>query len=379
MKEKITNFISIIILIVYLAFLSAAQDKNSLNNEQNTKQQFSESIVEKVVLTEKSKKKSKKKTSEAINNQNEKIIIPVIAYKSDGEIVKGLKQDDFTVFENGIEQEITYFKNTDEKITVVLMFDISNSANMKFDLAKESFVDFIDKIRRQDRIIAVSFDEKTKLIGDTDNIEREEIKKKIKKIAVGGGTSLYDSIDFTLSKFLSGVEEPKAFILFTDGVDTTSQKNSINEILKKVSSSNAVFSVIYNDTFNDFASKKSTVNNANLTAILADILKNGGVSVGSPRRTARAGISPEEYRIGINFLNDLVLLSGGTAVKPEATLDGFKTAFAQIYSKMTSQNFIGYSPKNNSLGQQAREIKVRINRPDLFVRTRASLTFEEEK
>src|SRR5687768_13788084 len=194
MKKKSTNFISIFFLIACLTFLSVAQDKNSLNNEQNSKQQFSESVFEKVVLTEKSKKKSKKKTSEQINNQTEKIIIPVNAYNSNGEIVKDLKQTDFTVFENGAEQEITYFKNPDEKISVVLVIDVSNSANVKFDWAKESFINFIDKIRQQDRIIVVSYNEKTKLIGDTNYVEREEIKKKIKKIDVGGGTSLYDSI-----------------------------------------------------------------------------------------------------------------------------------------------------------------------------------------
>ncbi len=380
MRKISTHFIGAFCLLICLAVSAIAQEKNVPSNEQNSKSSFSESAIEKIILTQESKKKSKKnkkKTDEETNNEIEKIIAPVIPYSSNGELVKGLKQADFTVFENGVEQEITYFKQSNEAMPIVLMIDISNSAGVKFDLAKDSFINFIDKIRPEDKITVVSYNEKTTLIADV-KTEREEIKKKIKKNDATGGTSLYDSIDITLSNFLKDVEGPKAFILLTDGVDTTSEKNSFNEILKKVNDSNAVFSVVYNDTFKDFASGGGLGKrkNGDLNAILAEILKSG-VTIGKPG-TSGSGITKEEYQIGVSFLNNLVLLSGGNAVKTDSTFEGFKKAFEQIYYQLINQYFVGYKSKNNLTAGQPREIKVRINRPDLFVRTRGLLAFEDK-
>jgi VWFA-related protein len=374
-------FIFTISFLLCFSLSAIGQEKITSSNEKNLSSQFSESVVERVILINKTKKKSKKNKTETdakINYQTEQIILPVISSASDGEMTKGLKQTDFTVFENNIEQEIIYFKPPDEAITVVLMIDVSNSASVKFDTVKNSFTDFIDKIRPKDRIMVISFDEKTKLIADV-NTEREEIKRRINKIEVGGGTSLYDSIDISLFKFLKDYKEPKVFILLTDGVDTTSQKTSFNEVLKTVNGANAVFSVIYHNTFNDFANKKPiTVNNSNLEAILNEILRSQ-VVVGNRRGKVGSGISKEEYEIGINFLNNLVLLSGGNAVKTNSTFAEFQKAFEQIYHQSINQYFVGYNSKNNLPAEQPREIKVRINRPGLYVRTRGSLTIKSNQ
>ena len=44
-----------------------------------------------------------------------------------------LHQEDFHIFEDGVEQKISYFATTDQPITVVLLIDTSGSTQFHLD------------------------------------------------------------------------------------------------------------------------------------------------------------------------------------------------------------------------------------------------------
>ena len=87
--------------------------------------------------------------------------------------------------------------------------------------------------------------------------DREKIFKAIKKADFGNGTSLYNAVDETLRKQLAKIPGRKAVVLFTDGVDTTSRKNSYDSTLNYAEESDTLIFPIYYNTYFDNRQRNS--------------------------------------------------------------------------------------------------------------------------
>ena len=92
------------------------------------------------------------------------------------ELVPGLTRGDFSVFEDGVQQEITFF--TDEKtnppVYVGVLMDTSPSAAGKLAFSKESAMNFMHTVLRlrKDRAAFMTFDHEVTLRQDfTDKLD----------------------------------------------------------------------------------------------------------------------------------------------------------------------------------------------------------------
>jgi len=172
-----------------------------------------------------------------------------------GRGVADLKKENFSVFEDGVKQTITYFEPVSAPITLVLMLDFSGSTEQKSILIKQAAGHFIDTLKPNDRIAVVAFTAKFKLVSDFSN-DHVHLKKQIGKIKNGQGTALYDAV-WRVYDMLSTDKQPgrKAIVLMTDGVDESIESPELfpgehpyEQLLNRAAEENASIYPIYVDT-----------------------------------------------------------------------------------------------------------------------------------
>ena len=287
------------------------------------------------------------------------VTIPVSVFDRNGLYIPGLNQSDFKIFEDGKEQEIAYFATSDKPFTVILLLDTSPSTEYKIDEIRAAAVAFVDQLKPQDRVMVIEFDANVHVLTEATN-DRQLIYKGIRNADFGSGTSLYEAVEFSLKKQLSKIEGRKAIVLFTDGVDTTSRgRSTYDTTLALAEESEALIFPIYYNTYFDNR----------------DPLGSGGggwpgtitLGGGQPR-----GTRAEDYALGRRYLEELADYTGGRVFRPEATPGGLTAAFEGIAEELRRQYQIGYTPADDGKPGQRKQIKVRVNRPNLVIRSRDS-------
>ena len=297
---------------------------------------------------------------DTIKSETNLITIPVSVFDRNGLYIPGLRQTDFKIFEDGVEQEIAYFGAQDKPFTVALLLDVSPSTAYKIEEIREAARSFVDKLGPNDKVIVIDFDHSVNVRTEPTN-DRDKIYSALKKAKFGDGTSLYNAVDEALRKQLGRIQGRKAVVLFTDGVDTTSRKNTYDGTVNFAEESDSLVFPIYYNTYLD--------NSRPLPGgggILGAILGGGGSRMGTP------GTSSEEYVIGKRYLEELSEATGGRVFRPEATPGGLTAAFEGIAEELRRQYNIGYIPSNEGRMGQKKAIKVRVNRPNLIIRSRDS-------
>jgi VWFA-related protein len=157
-------------------------------------------------------------------------------------IVTGLKQDDFQVFEDGHEQEITNFSaESNLPITLGILLDTSGSEQFLLSAEKEAASRFLNRVMRKgDLSMVMSFDTDVDLLADfTDDHAR--LNRAINKAEINvpgggsiyaqgplatsgsGGTNFYDAVYLAAHDKLSGEAGRKAIVVLTDAEDTGSK------------------------------------------------------------------------------------------------------------------------------------------------------------
>src|ERR1700694_2361379 len=151
------------------------------------------------------------------------ISIPVSVMDRDGKYIPDLRKEDFRVWEDGAEQQVAYFASTEKPFTVVLMIDTSGSTRFKLQEIQNAAIAFVEQLRADDRVMIVSFSDKIRVLAQPTN-DRYALRNAIRQTEPGSGTRLYDAVDQVINQQFNRIEGRKAIVLFTDGVDTTSNR-----------------------------------------------------------------------------------------------------------------------------------------------------------
>lgn len=295
---------------------------------------------------------------EILNVETSLVTIPVSVFDRNGLYIPNLRRTDFKIFDNGNEQEIAYFGTSDKPFTVVLLIDTSPSTEYQIEEIQQAAIAFVDQLKPQDKVMVIEFDANVHVLCEATG-DRTAIYKAINRADFGGGTSLYDAVDFSLVKRLEKIEGRKAIVLFTDGVDTTSTKSRYETTINEAEEADALIFPIY---YNTFFSNRGGIGGGSP-------FPNGGIIFGGGQ--AR-GTSSADYAVGKKYLEDLADATGGRVFRPEATPGGLTAAFEGIAEELRRQYNIGFYPAETGEKGQKRQIKIRVNRPNLVIRSRES-------
>ncbi len=151
-------------------------------------------------------------------------LINVVATVTDsqGRYVPGLTAEDFIVQEDGQTQTIAHLTQSDElPVSVGVTLDTSGSMERKIATATGAVERFIRTVHQDDDIFLVTFSDRPVLSQDFTS-DRDRLSSALRRVRIGGGTALYEALDFSLTKIKQGEHDKKAIILITDGEDTSS-------------------------------------------------------------------------------------------------------------------------------------------------------------
>jgi von Willebrand factor type A domain len=145
------------------------------------------------------------------------VTVPVIATDRNGTYVADLRQEEFSLTEDGVAQQIAFFGKISMPFHVVLMLDTSSSAQDKLSLIQKAASAFIDQLQPADRVKVISFDDRVRDLNEFTN-NRETVRNAIYSTRSGEGTKVYDAIELALNT-IRRIQGRKAIVIFTDGMD----------------------------------------------------------------------------------------------------------------------------------------------------------------
>src|SRR5262249_4621993 len=129
---------------------------------------------------------------------------PVLVIGRDRKYIPNLHQEDFHVFEEGIEQNIAYFAPVDKPFTVALVIDTSRSTGFELPDIQDAAISFVDKMRPDDRAAIVSFGDEITVIAEPTS-DRDALRRAIRSTRPGGNTRVYDAVDFVINQQMRGL------------------------------------------------------------------------------------------------------------------------------------------------------------------------------
>jgi Ca-activated chloride channel homolog len=254
--------------------------------------------------------------------------VTVSVTDKDGRLVTGLTQDDFQIWEDGIEQKITQFTDQRVALSLGVLLDASDSMRGRPIVDARSAVDrFVGELlNSEDEAFVATFNHEARLASRW-KMPPTALVNVLKGLQPSGGTAIYDALAETTTLFDRRKNTRAAVILISDGADTASD-HTLHQ---------AVDVVRRSDTF--------------VYAIAID----------APGAQASTRVNPEALR-------EITSMSGGyTEVVRSAAEVG--PATERIADELNKQYTIGYNATRPFDGSW-RPLRVRVRNGDHFVRAR---------
>ncbi len=303
------------------------------------------------------------------------VTVPVSVLDRQGRFIPNLKREDFTVSENGVEQSIAYFEPAEKPFTVALLLDTSASTHFHLSEIRAAAIAFAKQLRPQDRVLIVSFNDEVLLLTEVTN-DLNLIEAVIEENAnTGSSTRLYDAVDLTIRERLNKIKGRKAIVLFTDGVDTSSQDASYLSTLREVEELDALIYPIQYDT-TDYLRAMQGAGSGSVTittttrGLFGTSTQQQTYNVPGSGGAPPVGATKADYDKADTYLHSLAERTGGRLYQANNTAQ-LTDAFTRISEELRRQYTLGYYPKADGQGDgDRRQIRVKVRQPNLAVKAR---------
>lgn len=279
-----------------------------------------------------------------------------------GRPVTNLNKGSFTLYEDGVKQEISRFDPTVAPFSVVMLLDMSGSTLGFREVIRQSAFRFVDALAPEDRIAVVEFNDKVKLRNDF-TVDRKSVANSIISANGRGKTQLYTALDFALAKLSKEGNRRKAIIVLTDGADSSLREIDRN-LLEKTK-----------ETEISMALKPE--NSAGFNAILsksdaqAVTIYPLALPTGDPSKLAEpTPIQTALYTASRVRLQMLAERTGGT-FNAINRLEDMGRIYATVAADLRALYTIEYAPTDTRRNGQWRQIKIQVADSELISRTRA--------
>ena len=245
----------------------------------------------------------------------------------------GLKQENFRVFEDKVEQKLSVFKREDVPVSMGLVIDNSGSMRDKRPRVNEAALTFVQASNPQDEAFVVNFNDDFYLDLDKDFTSSiPELKEALERIDSRGSTALYDAIIGSMDHLKKASKDKRVLLVVTDGEDNTSH-NSLERTIREVQKTDTVVYTI---------------------GLLSQETKR------SAKKAKKA-------------LEDIAKASGGVAYFPE-NVEDVHNICQQVAHDIRNQYILAYYPTNNKRDGTFRAVTVEVipprGRGKLVARTR---------
>jgi VWFA-related protein len=265
------------------------------------------------------------------------VTLDVVATTQHGDIIPGLKKENFRILDDGTPQTITNFGATDAPITMVLLLEFSSRGYGGFFayVGKYWSSALFPALLQKDWVALETFDMKTRVEVDfTQN--KDEVMQGLNRLYFPGfsESNVFDAILETVDR-LKDVQGKKSIVVLASGVDTFS-KHTLDQTMKQLRQSDVtIFCIGLGRAFQNYADM------------------NGGM--GSTRRM--------DYLQAENQLRTFSQETGGYYWFPQFAGE-MPDVFRSVAAFLRHQYSISYSPSHGAKDGKFHKVKVELVAPD---------------
>lgn len=260
------------------------------------------------------------------------VLIPAVVTDSRDRLITDLRKENFRLFDEKVEQEITHFTFEDAPVSIGIVLDCSGSMAPKLEKARLAIAEFFKDANPEDEFSLVLFNDRPQLATSfTDQID--SIQNRIMWTQARGCTALLDAVYLSLNEMRHAKHSRKAILIISDGGDNCS-RYSYREVRNAIREADVqIFSI----------------------GILEPISSRG---------------TPEEMS-GPALLDEIAHETGGRLYEIY-DLNEMRGVAVKISAALRHQYVLGYTPGNDRHDGKYHRVKVRIERPKGTPRLRIS-------
>ncbi len=166
-------------------------------------------------------------------------MIPVTVTEPKGRFVTGLTRDNFRLFEDGLEQQISVVSSSDTPVSVGILVDTSGSMRNKMAAMQSAVLELLKMSHPDDEFFLMPFSDEPVLAVPFTN-DTKVIENALADLTPRGGTALRDAIHMALAQMTQAHNHRKAILVISDGDDNSSGRSMV-ELRSELDSSDSQF------------------------------------------------------------------------------------------------------------------------------------------
>jgi VWFA-related protein len=257
------------------------------------------------------------------------VSLQVLVTDSKGNILTGLKPENFTIYEDNVKQEISHFSPVESAITAVMLVEFSNNISNFIEDVWNSMYTFAASLRKEDWVAVIGYDLRSTILCDfTQNRQQLEDALARFKYPTFWESNLSDALIDVLDR-TQEIDGKVAVILISTGLDTMS-RHTYDEALKKCKQASAtVYTIGVGQNFR--------------------LHYDGYIS----------NMKKMDYLMGDNRLRSFADFTGGTSFFPRFESE-LPAIVGNISQMLRNQYSIGYASSNTVKDGKFRKIRVDV-------------------
>ena len=262
------------------------------------------------------------------------VTLDVIAATQRGDLLTGLKKENFKVTDDGVTQTITNFGPTDAPITIVMLMEFGSRGGEWFAYLAKYWADaFLPNLQQKDWVAMRTFDMQVHDEVDfTQN--KDEVRAAISHLHFPGfsESNVFDAVLKTIDD-MKDVKGKKSILLLATGVDTFS-KHTLDQTMKQLRQSDVtIFCVGLDKPYINFIESRGSLG------------------------------SHMNYLQGENQLKTIANLTGGYSWFPQ--FDGeLPGIFHDVAAYLRHQYSLSYTPTGGGKDNKFHKVKIELVNPD---------------
>lgn len=253
------------------------------------------------------------------------VVLNVTVIDKDAQFVKGLKREDFRVFEDGAEQKVATFSTEETPFAAAILLDTSGSMESRLTLGRSAAIRFLDGLRDEDVAAVYNFDSKVEQLQDFS--PGRDLPDRAFRLQSRMMTSLNDAVLRAADDLAKREEKRRAIVVLSDGGENYSRASAGKALDHALQASATIYAV------------------------------NMGPE------------GPDRDVAAIGILKNFAEKSGGRYVDSPGG-QALRDAFAEIAAELGHQYTIAYRPTNRARDGKWHAIDLKLSRTDVTARTR---------
>jgi VWFA-related protein len=264
-----------------------------------------------------------------ISTSVDMVSMQVLVTDSDGNALTGLRPENFTIYEDGVKQEISHFSPVEANITVAMLVEFSKRNEIFLDDVYNAMYGFVNTLRPGDWTAVAGYDMRTTVFSDfTQN--KQEVYKALRQFAIPSWneSNISDAVMEMIDR-TQEIEGKVAILLIASGLDTFS-RHTYEQALKACKDASAsIYAIGIGRFLRDYYDARGAISQS----------------------------TNMDFLMGDNRLKSFAEYTGGAAYFPRYSTE-LPAIFNHISASLRSQYNLGYVSTNTKKDGKFRNVKV---------------------